>query len=188
MENKSPVRTLTNDEYMERVLASGALALANATVFHPLGMALTLYIPDEGESGELSINVTTLKDNPSEGWAFAADNGVLEKMRACEKAIAATYKDRVDNFGFHIQGEPLTADFVADESIAEWFSWAHLTRPDMQAMSKAFHDVAAFVLATTVRGAERSTALRKLLEGKDAAVRAVMHTAKEEDKKPQRTV
>lgn len=52
-----------------------------------------------------------------------------------------------------------------------WFTYAHLP-PFLQKTSKPFCGLAEFVVETTTPGAEQSTALRKLLEGKDAAVRA----------------
>lgn len=48
---------------------------------------------------------------------------------------------------------------------------AHLPEA-LQARSKPFCDLARYVVETTPRNAERSVALRKLLEAKDAGVRA----------------
>lgn len=58
------------------------------------------------------------------------------------------------------------------EHIAQFFAYEHLP-PHLQAISKPFGDLAAFVL-TLPRNPERTVALRKLLEAKDAAVRAVV--------------
>lgn len=60
-----------------------------------------------------------------------------------------------------------------NEPMLKWFRYDHL-RPDLQAISKPWCELARHVVQTLPRGAERSTALRKLLEGKDAAVRASM--------------
>lgn len=57
------------------------------------------------------------------------------------------------------------------EQIMQFFSYAHLP-PDLQEVSKVFADAANEVLRLTPRSAERTVALRKLLEAKDAAVRA----------------
>lgn len=57
------------------------------------------------------------------------------------------------------------------EHIAQFFSYAHLP-PKMQEVSKPFGDLAQFILDTVPRNPERTVALRKLLEAKDAAVRA----------------
>jgi hypothetical protein len=59
------------------------------------------------------------------------------------------------------------------EPIMQFFAYAHLPEA-MQAVSKPFCELAEHVHATLPRNAERSTALRKLLEGKDAAVRAAI--------------
>lgn len=56
------------------------------------------------------------------------------------------------------------------DPIMKFFAYAHLP-PHLQAVSKAFCELAEFVL-TLPPSEERAVALRKLLEGKDAAVRA----------------
>ena len=58
------------------------------------------------------------------------------------------------------------------EHICQFFAYGHL-RPELQAISKPFFDLAAFVL-TLPHNPERTVALRKLLEAKDAAVRAAL--------------
>ena len=60
------------------------------------------------------------------------------------------------------------------ERMSQWFRYDHLPG-HLQPISKIFHD-AAKELCTNLpySTAERATALRKLLEGKDAAVRAAM--------------
>lgn len=57
------------------------------------------------------------------------------------------------------------------EPMLQWFEYAHLP-PHLQEASKPWCELAIHVVATTPRNAERTVALRKLLEGKDAAVRA----------------
>lgn len=59
------------------------------------------------------------------------------------------------------------------EPIMQFFSYSHLPEK-MQAASKPFCDLAASIVETTPRNPERSVALRKLLEAKDAAVRALI--------------
>lgn len=60
-----------------------------------------------------------------------------------------------------------------DEAIMQFFSYDHLPE-HLQSMSRAFAQLAAIVVENAPRGPERSVALRKLLEGKDAAVRALL--------------
>lgn len=57
------------------------------------------------------------------------------------------------------------------DPILQFFEYRHLPE-HLQSTSRPFRDVAAHVIATLPRNAERSVALRKLLEAKDAAVRA----------------
>jgi hypothetical protein len=59
------------------------------------------------------------------------------------------------------------------EPILRYFAFAHLPLK-LAHVSKLFHDVAHALVATVPASAERTVALRKLLEGKDAAVRAAM--------------
>lgn len=56
------------------------------------------------------------------------------------------------------------------EHIEQFFAYSHLPA-HLQEVSKSFSELAAFVL-TLPRNPERTVALRKLLEAKDAAVRA----------------
>ncbi len=56
------------------------------------------------------------------------------------------------------------------DHIEQFFAYAHLPA-HLQEVSKPFCDLATFIL-TLPRNPERTVALRKLLEAKDAAVRA----------------
>jgi hypothetical protein len=57
------------------------------------------------------------------------------------------------------------------ESILQFFSYAHLPA-ELQAVSQTFYDLACRIVQSLPRNPERTVALRKLLEAKDAAVRA----------------
>ncbi len=59
------------------------------------------------------------------------------------------------------------------DPLLQFFSYSHLP-PHLQEVSKVFHDLAHHVV-TLPRNPERTTALRKLLEAKDCAVRAVVY-------------
>ena len=59
------------------------------------------------------------------------------------------------------------------DPIMQFFAYAHLPA-HLQAISKPWCELAEHVFATLPRNAERTVALRKLLEGKDAAVRAAL--------------
>lgn len=70
----------------------------------------------------------------------------------------------------------LTVLRESGEHIAQFFFYAHLPEK-MQAVSRPFAELAATVINTCPRNPERTVALRKLLEAKDAAVRAFIATA-----------
>lgn len=57
------------------------------------------------------------------------------------------------------------------EPIMQFFAYQHLPR-HLQEISKPFGELAELIVSTLPRNPERTVALRKLLEGKDAAVRA----------------
>lgn len=58
--------------------------------------------------------------------------------------------------------------------IMRYFKYDHLREGDLRNVSKLFCDLAATIDVMLPNGAEKATALRKLLEGKDAAVRAAL--------------
>jgi len=62
------------------------------------------------------------------------------------------------------------------EPILQFFGFAHLP-PHLQPASEPFANLAAHIANNLPRNAERTVALRKLLEAKDAAVRAVLFKA-----------
>jgi ferritin-like protein len=57
--------------------------------------------------------------------------------------------------------------------LMQFFEYAHLP-PHLQAPSKAFCELARTMDAQLPNNAEKTVALRKLLEAKDCAVRAVL--------------
>jgi hypothetical protein len=58
--------------------------------------------------------------------------------------------------------------------IMRWFDYEHLTNPRVRGVSRQFSELAGWVEQYLPTDPEKSTALRKLLEGKDAAVRAAI--------------
>lgn len=60
---------------------------------------------------------------------------------------------------------------MTQEHIIQFFAWEHLP-PHLQEVSKPFGELANHIVETLPRNPERTVALRKLLESKDAAVRA----------------
>lgn len=59
------------------------------------------------------------------------------------------------------------------EPILQFFAYEHLPA-HLQEVSRPFGELATSLVATLPRNPERTVALRKLLEGKDAAVRALL--------------
>jgi len=59
------------------------------------------------------------------------------------------------------------------EHIIQFFEYGHLP-PNLQKVSEPFCHLAQAIVDELPRNPERTTALRKLLEAKDAAVRAVV--------------
>lgn len=59
------------------------------------------------------------------------------------------------------------------EPILQFFAFAHLP-PHLQEVSRPFGEMAERIVTTLPRNPERTVALRKLLEAKDAAVRALL--------------
>lgn len=64
-----------------------------------------------------------------------------------------------------------TQEQVATDPILHFFHYSHLPER-LQASSRPFCDLARHIVDTLPRCAERTVALRKLLEAKDAGVRA----------------
>ncbi len=61
-----------------------------------------------------------------------------------------------------------------NERMLKWFEYAHLPE-HLQTVSKPFGDLAQTLVENVESGPERTVALRKLLEAKDASVRAKLH-------------
>ena len=61
----------------------------------------------------------------------------------------------------------------SSNEIMKYFGYSHLPE-HLQEVSKQFHTLADYIDQTLPDGPEKSVALRKLLEGKDAAVRAAI--------------
>jgi hypothetical protein len=60
---------------------------------------------------------------------------------------------------------------VPTEPILQFFSWQHLPET-LQQVSRPFCELAMDIVGKLPRNPERTVALRKLIESKDAAVRA----------------
>jgi hypothetical protein len=72
---------------------------------------------------------------------------------------------------FHPAPSEFSESEIAVDPILKFFHYAHLPER-LQTASRPFCGVARHIIGTSPRNAERTVALRKLLEAKDAAVRA----------------
>jgi hypothetical protein len=71
----------------------------------------------------------------------------------------------------HPAPQEFTSEEVKQDHILQFFHYSHLP-PVLQGRSKPFCDLARLIVDATPRNPERTVALRKLLEAKDANVRA----------------
>ena len=62
--------------------------------------------------------------------------------------------------------------------LLKYFTYDHLKEP-LRSLSKEFHRQAAYLIGALPEGSEKTVALRKLLEAKDAAVRSMAVDGKE---------
>lgn len=67
-------------------------------------------------------------------------------------------------------------DRSAEEPMLEWFRHMHLPSGEIRQTSEGFAVAALQIVLTHDRNPERTVALRKLLEAKDAAVRSMLYT------------
>jgi len=67
---------------------------------------------------------------------------------------------------------------VPVEPMLEWFAYDHLPEGPLRDTSSHFHALAHNLTLELPRSPERTVALRKLLESKDAAVRCAVHEAR----------
>jgi hypothetical protein len=67
----------------------------------------------------------------------------------------------------------ITVEMIEQDPILRYFSYSHLPE-HLAAVSRPFYNMAHSIATTIPRNPERTIALRKLLESKDAAVRAVL--------------
>lgn len=76
-----------------------------------------------------------------------------------------------NNAGIHPAPTEFSDAQIATDPILHFFHWKHLP-PKLRDTSAQFCDLARYIVAELPRNAERTVALRKLLEAKDCAVRA----------------
>jgi hypothetical protein len=68
----------------------------------------------------------------------------------------------------------MSNEVASEDRMMKWFAHGHLREP-LAGISSRFGELADHVCEAIEPGPERTVALRKLLEAKDAAVRAKLH-------------
>lgn len=86
---------------------SGLLLEANRRFFHPLGLALTVDLPDEGEDYEPRVFIQDDRGDP-EGWYFGSldDDDAVAKITNVRDMAAARLPYRVAALGYWEQPLP----------------------------------------------------------------------------------
>jgi hypothetical protein len=132
----------------------------------------------EQPQGERPGMTTKITVGAHAGWPVRVtviDKGCMPKTQIVEPNAAQDFHvwDTRDLRVHEIQpGEELAAAPAAEgEPILQFFAWAHLPER-LQDVSRPFGELANGIVETLPRNPERTVALRKLLEAKDAAVRA----------------
>jgi hypothetical protein len=119
-------------------------------------------------------------ENSSVGVSRPWSGTEAEAMREAANWTAAfTDRDaRVElppygNFRGTYTAKPLKGELMKDRML-QFFAYDHLPE-HLQAVSKPFAELATHMVATLPSNPERTVALRKLLEAKDCAVRALIY-------------
>lgn len=104
----------------------------------------------------------------------ATDKAIERKERADARNghLKAQLKGRADTDAYDPPTLTVLERAEGEPEILRWFTFAHITDARARALSASFARLAFSVARTLDDGAERATTLRKLLEAKDAAVRA----------------
>lgn len=112
------------------------------------------------------------------GLTAAAAQQRADEIQAIAGSALTQVRDREETplpHGIHPAPAEFTPEQIAADNLLHFFHYAHLPEK-LQATSKAFFLLAHHVVVTVPRTPERTVALRKLLEAKDAAVRANLPT------------
>lgn len=104
----------------------------------------------------------------SPGYLVRYEDGYLSWSPA--EAFESGYTELRETGGIHPAPQAVTDEELALDPIMRNFHYEHLPE-SLREASQPFCELALFVIRNLPRGPERTVALRKLLEGKDAAVR-----------------
>lgn len=112
-------------------------------------------------------------DNLAQGFLVALRNGGSSIVSAKLTHWPDT-TPIVDNLMLGVREHGDFAETWQGEDMLRFFAYSHLPEGQMRDTSRLFCHLAFMIVRAVPRSPERTVALRKLLEGKDAAVRAAM--------------
>lgn len=92
---------------------------------------------------------------------------------AFQRATSEAFRGAPPFAGPSAAPKPYEEDGLPADPILKYFNYEHLP-PRLQGVSAQFHLLAHWIVGSLPRCPERTVALRKLLESKDAAVRAAL--------------
>ena len=108
-------------------------------------------------------------------FAIVYEQAVRRHAQQVQFAQARLAYERAQVGGTQFMNQDTPNDPPKPDRMLQWFAYAHLT-PTLQSISRPFGEMAEWIVAELPANAERTVALRKLLEAKDAAVRAKRST------------
>lgn len=114
----------------------------------------------------------------ADGWVYGPVKDAEAKTHPClvpydELPAIQRAKDETFRAIVLTLTAPLIGTTEPADHIVQFFAYAHLPE-HLQAVSRPFGQLAQHIVDTLPRNPERTVALRKVLEGKDAAVRALV--------------
>ena len=131
-------------------------------------------------------------DTPEGTYLLAVNTGYLHKHQPGVGGYFVRYADGYESYspaaafeaGYTAIGDAapaadlqITIAQLGEDPILKYFAFTHLPER-LQAVSRPFVELAVNVILRQTRSAERTVALRKLLECKDATVRAALDESK----------
>jgi hypothetical protein len=99
---------------------------------------------------------------------------LILEVRADDLSVSFGEKTQASETTDLVPLGPENIGFSSNERMLQWFQYDHLQDP-LRKVSVYFFELAHNICASCEPGPERTVALRKLLEAKDAAVRARLH-------------
>lgn len=123
----------------------------------------------------MDINLMTPIELEIRSARLAVEAGPAHPLMTEASILLGQAQDKVaDYVDFSNDGRNPTAEARdGEDRMMTWFAYAHLP-PQFQTVSRPFFQLATLMCTTLQPGPERTAGLRKLLEAKDCAVRALV--------------